>query len=1748
MEALTQRLAQLEEQQRQQRTVIETQQAQLTAAQNELAAVRAAGNGAAAQQPAGEARAGAPISLVDLRVGNKPEVFTGDAKEWKNWSFKMRQYLSAIDETLRAEVLDVDVNPSRELTMNDMAAEAQRRARQLAFILTMHTKDVALQMVTKLPDPSNGYEIWRRFLEEFEPAHKGRFRAMLMQILQYQFTGDRGLAIEEFERLVRQYEAQSGDIIQETIKAAVISNNPEDPEWRRHVGLNATRLQDYTSLKDEWKAVHQAERRWGVDGDSAPMEVDALTSKGKGKDGGKGKGKDGGRGKGKGDGKGKDGGRGKGKGDGKDKNKVEASKKERKCFFCKEKGHERKDCPKFTTWLEEKKKAGHAGGSGTAAAVNTVQQDDGWVFMVDEELEGDELCELIMIDSGASANVCPRDHVSENGLREEAHPRRMTTATGELIAQHGRRRVSYETEFGKITTDYRVLDVKRPIWSLGAMVESGCDAYFTKGKSWIVKDGKELELIRKGNLFYAIARPSKIGGSDALELNPLTQAEIEQRALAREHAAFGAAGPAAEATLAEDGDPAVRIKVPTGPATPTAEERAQHESAGHVPYRSWCSHCVAARAADKPHRRSEDPTGLSAEEAAIPRIEFDFAEIGRESDASPGIPSLNGVDVGSESLSATLCPSKAFSEYLVETILAFVDALGHNAVLLHSDQEPVLVQLLKAVQSKRVKRTLVRHGPRGSHQSQGKIEGANRVINGVLRAIWINMEEHMGEKVSTDSILIAWGVRHAAWSLTRFQVKSDGRTPYVRIFGKAYGGEVLPFGERVMYKYTAVPSGNLDQKWAHGVWVGKAPLTDEHLVLTVDGVKKARSVHRLPVDERYVKEELAKVKGLPWNGTASDLKAPIVSQQDQGPSGHRRLYLTRAIVQKYGATPGCSGCAGLGPHTEACRARLEKLVADAAAGPRGIAVGTPLTARPDPGPPAGAAEPSSAASGDAPRTPAGGDGGRGAAAEGMEVDRADTSPRRGRSAAEAFPQAAPERPTAKVRSQPPVAIPAVGGAGTVVVSESEARSSTDDVMIGGLHVIDGVDVVAMLIPEEDEWRLAAMDDSNYETISDDSQSDMIGEVNYEDPASAEGIVAYDSRTGEQLDSEEVRKGRSKELRDLADSLPNEDDMVEVAESRDESKEGEIWTNRVGWRTRKFVRLILAWAASYSPRRNSAGAKMILLLFDISVAFFHGLVRKVLYVVPPKDLRKKGKVWGLLRSLYGTRDASQVFQTYVADNLSEHGFDRNAVVPCLYWSCELEALGVHWGDDFIYALPNDSADDLEQLMREVFKVKICERVGPNCKSSAAFLHRTLSWSSKGFTWAHDPTHTVAMAKAFGFDGQTRLDQEKWVVTVAPGSKTVGKTRDAADPLDEEGTALYRALVGTALYVGQDRPEAQYATKEVARYMSTPTRSAWCALKRLCKYYSEVPLLVWEFNYQKMPEDVRVVTDANWAGELEALRSTSAGWVYFGSHLLEAYSSTQQIVALSTAESEYISITKGAAHALEVRSALAEYGWVKKVICEADSSAGRSMATRRGVGRVRHLDARLLWLQELCADGTIEMRVKPGESNEADLGTKMVDIQRVTKLMKTTSLRPPGGWGCWVVAAACEKATAANDCSVGLYKYDGAMDRTSGSVFESWVLVALIGMGVLLLFLGLACGYAVGRCCSPRSATGERRCVESTQTEELEIIPYWEWLLNDLQKELLTRGVKAIPKLKGHCVQKLLEIDQDYSLTDAESTCD
>ena len=63
---------------------------------------------------------------------------------------------------------DIEANPLRKVPLTGMSDPQKRRARQLAFMLMMHTKDRVLQMITKVSDPANGFEILlgnRRFLD-----------------------------------------------------------------------------------------------------------------------------------------------------------------------------------------------------------------------------------------------------------------------------------------------------------------------------------------------------------------------------------------------------------------------------------------------------------------------------------------------------------------------------------------------------------------------------------------------------------------------------------------------------------------------------------------------------------------------------------------------------------------------------------------------------------------------------------------------------------------------------------------------------------------------------------------------------------------------------------------------------------------------------------------------------------------------------------------------------------------------------------------------------------------------------------------------------------------------------------------------------------------------------------------------------------------------------------------------------------------------------------------------------------------------------------------------------------------------------------------------------------------------------------------------------------------------------------------------------------------------------------------------
>ena len=85
-------------------------------------------------------------------------------------------------------------------------------------------------------------------------------------------------------------------------------------------------------------------------------------------------------------------------------------------------------------------------------------------------------------------------------------------------------------------------------------------------------------------------------------------------------------------------------------------------------------------------------------------------------------------------------------------------------------------------------------------------------------------------------------------------------------------------------------------------------------------------------------------------------------------------------------------------------------------------------------------------------------------------------------------------------------------------------------------------------------------------------------------------------------------------------------------------------------------------------------------------------------------------------------------------------------------------------------------------------------------------------------------------------------------------------------------------------------------------------------------------------------------------------------------------------------EYYAVVTGAAEGLGMQSIMADLGVATQVRVWTDSNAAKAIASRRGLGKTRHVELRYLWLQKMTKSGRVEMRRIPGEQNLADYLTK------------------------------------------------------------------------------------------------------------------------------------------------------------------
>ena len=408
------------------------------------------------------------------------------------------------------------------------------------------------------------------------------------------------------------------------------------------------------------------------------------------------------------------------------------------------------------------------------------------------------------------------------------------------------------------------------------------------------------------------------------------------------------------------------------PGDPTPAQRAAHRAEGHIPFRSWCRHCVEGRATGEQHRQR---TGTRA----VCVFGFDYCFYGpgcrvftreeAETSAEEMMKVLVVRDSRGKALFGHVVPQKGVDQdqYAVDLLIEDLKWLGWMRVSLRSDNEPAIIKLLRVtLQEMRIEivpldQALEEHPVSYDSRANGEIEAAVKQLSGVLRSNYNDLERLIGKHVPLSHPVMSWLVEYSAWMVTVRVPGPDGQTAHERVRGRPFTKRLIGFAEKVM---TQLPTkgpereerADLAARWVDAIVLGYGNTSFTYWVFDGESVAQRRSIQRKPTEEQVDAEMVEKL-----NITRQALHQPkeirvvpfAERQEEAAPEAEatrrraaRKLELRQhdfdPAMGGHGWTEGCPTCSrarrhgwrnkGSGGHSVRCRARIEAKLAETATG------------------------------------------------------------------------------------------------------------------------------------------------------------------------------------------------------------------------------------------------------------------------------------------------------------------------------------------------------------------------------------------------------------------------------------------------------------------------------------------------------------------------------------------------------------------------------------------------------------------------------------------------------------------------------------------------------------------------------------------------------------------------------------------------------------------------------------------------
>lgn len=398
--------------------------------------------------------------------------------------------------------------------------------------------------------------------------------------------------------------------------------------------------------------------------------------------------------------------------------------------------------------------------------------------------------------------------------------------------------------------------------------------------------------------------------------------------------------------------------------------------------------------------------------------------------------------------------------------------------------------------------------------------------------------------------------------------------------------------------------------------------------------------------------------------------------------------------------------------------------------------------------------------------------------------------------------------------------------------------------------------------------------------------------------------------------------------------------------------------------------------SVAARRNMKVHHM-----DAKTAFLNGKLMETIYMKQPDGYgNDDSKVCLLKKCIYGLKQAARSWNNALHSVLEKAGFKQSYNDQCLYTK-EIDGKYCYvivYVDDLIVVCETDEQlKEIEGIFKSHFEMQDLGEI-------SHYLGMQVLKDADGNFMLCQSAYITRIANDFG------LKDAKSSKT--PMDVSYGKS-DTSDLL--ENNSKYRRLIGRLLYLSVNtRPDISASVSILAQRVTKPTNEDWNQLKRVVKYLKSTHDMKLKLsNIQSNNLSLFGYADATWADNRSERKSNSGRIFFLNGGTISWACNKQSIVAQSSCEAEYISISEAAKEAKWLRQLLEEMNEHfsgPTLIYEDNQGCIEMVRDGKFSFKTKHIDTKYKMIRDLVKKEIIDCEYCPTEEMIADLMTKPLSV--------------------------------------------------------------------------------------------------------------------------------------------------------------